>query len=152
MLLSSTYAVQLRNNQRQLTSVHGPIAPVTFDNAGCRDVYDHGHSMTAPASPCKGPAALPAEAEAPKVAAATAAAKGAADTKVAASAAKDVADAKEATKPKEAGAGAKKAKSEAEGTEPEAPPKAAKKEAKAPAKAGLLLLDTEFPENLIETI
>jgi len=56
LLLSSTYAVQLRNNQRQLTSVHGfatdptifpqheyhtkpkkgpgPIAPVTFKDKG----------------------------------------------------------------------------------------------------------------------
>ena len=120
-----------------MASVHGPIAPVTFNNAGCQDIYDHGHSVTAPPSPCNaGPAKLPVTNGGLKVAAATKAAEEAGDAREAAAAAKETAEAQEALKPKEAGA-AKAAKSEAEGAGPPAPA-AAKKE---PAKAALIQLD-----------
>merc|ERR1719476_173179 len=34
-----------------------PIAPVTFgDTSGCKDVYDHSHSVSAPFSNCNPPA------------------------------------------------------------------------------------------------
>ena len=123
LLMSTTHGISLRNNQRQLTSVHGPIKPVTFNNNGCVDTYDHGHSVTAPSSPCNAaPLSIPKIPEGPKVAAATAAAEGEATAKVAAGAAKEAAEAKEEAKPKEAGA-AKSAKSEGEA--PAEPAKAA---------------------------
>ena len=49
-----------------------PIAPVTFDNEGCRDTYDHSHSVSAPAGACNaGAAPLKVVAEDVKVAKAT---------------------------------------------------------------------------------
>jgi hypothetical protein len=125
----------LAHKQRQLSAAHGDdIAPVTFNNQGCIDTYDHGHSVSAGPGACnRGPASLPAEKEAPKVAKATATATEEGEARVAAKEAKEVAAAKEEVAAKESGG----------------KPKAAKKsesEASAePAKASLLLLEKDDP-------
>ena len=133
LLLSTTAGIKLGQQQKQLVSVHGPISPVTFDNDGCNDTYDHGHSVSAGPSPCNaGPAELPKVEVTKKVAGATAAATEAGEAKVAAGAAKEAAEAKESLNPTPKAAGAKP-KSEAESAaEPPAAPAA------APAKAALI--------------
>lgn len=134
----------MAHKQRQLSATHGDdIAPVTFNNQGCIDTYDHGHSVSAGPGPCnRGPASLPAEKEGLKIAKATAAAKEEGEARVAAKEAKEAAAAKE----------------EIAAKEPGAKPKAAKKsesEASAePAKASLLLLETDrdvFPKHEYRT-
>merc|ERR1719476_278575 len=82
-----------------------PIAPVTFgDTSGCKDVYDHSHSVSAPFSNCNPPAEQSAKgkaaAEADKAAKKKAEAEGkAAQKKVDGEAAKPAAEAAAAEAP-----------------------------------------------------
>ena len=93
---------------------------------GCRDTYDHSHSVSAGPSACnRGPENLPVVKEAKKIAKDTAVATEEGEAKVAAKEAKEVAAAKASLEPK-----AGKAKA-----------------AKTEAESSLLLLDSEFPEN-----